>query len=57
MLLGNDRLNTLEVLNSKSLINLYIIHDVFGSVSNVLREYNEMKEEIKNHATSVEYLI
>ena len=27
------------------------------SVNNVLREYNEMKEEIKNPETSVEYTI
>ena len=41
----------------KSLINSYIIHDKFVSVNNVLREYNEMKEEIKNSETSVEYNI
>ena len=27
------------------------------SVNNVLKEYNEMKEEIKNPETSVEYTI
>ena len=27
------------------------------SVNNVLKEYNEMKEEIKNPETSVEYAI
>ena len=26
----------------------YICHDEFVSVNNVLREYNEMKEEIEN---------
>ena len=33
-----------------------VLHDEFVSV-NVLREYNEMKEEIKNSETSVKYTI
>ena len=57
VLLGKDKLDTIEVLFSKSLIDSYISHDEFESVNNVLREYNEMKEEIKNGETSVEYII
>ena len=57
ILLGKDKLDTIEVLFSKSLIDSYISHDEFESVNNVLREYNEMKEEIKNGETSVEYII
>ena len=57
VLLGKDKLDTIEVLFSKSLIDSYISHDEFDSVNNVLREYNEMKEEIKNGETSVEYII
>ena len=34
---GKDKLNTIEVLISKVLINSYIIHDEFLSVNNVLR--------------------
>ena len=45
MLLRKGKLNTIEVLISKSLIESYIIHDEFVSVNNVLREYNEMKNE------------
>ena len=45
---------TIEVLISKALINTYISHDKFFSVNDVLREYNEMEEEIKNPGTSVE---
>ena len=56
VLLGKDKLDTIEVLFSKSLIDSYISHDEFESVNNVLREYNEMKEEIKNGETSVEYI-
>ena len=47
-LLGKDKLNTIEVLISKALIDSYISHDKFVSVNNVLREYYEMKEETKN---------
>ena len=46
-------LNTIEVLISKALIDLYISHDEFVSVNNVLREYNEMKKKKKNLKTSV----
>ena len=53
MLLGKTSLNTIEVLISKALINSYVSHDECVSVNNILREYNEMKEEIKNHETSV----
>ena len=48
VLLGKAKLDTIEVLISKSLIYSYISHGKFVSVNNVLREYNEMKEEIKN---------
>ena len=57
MLLGKDKLNTIEVLISKALINSYISHEEFNSVTNVLREYYEMEEEIKNPETSVKYNI
>ena len=56
VLLGKDKLNTIEVLISKALIESYISHDEFVSI-NVLREYNEMEEEIKNSETSEEYTI
>ena len=35
----------------------HISHEVFISVNNVSREYNEMKKEIKNPETSAEYTI
>ena len=57
VLLGKDKLNTIEVLISKSLIDLYISHEEIVSVNNVLREYNKIKKEIKNSETSVEYII
>ena len=42
---------------SKGLIYLYNNHDEFASVNNMLREYNEMKKEIKNPENAVEYTI
>ena len=57
MLLGKDTLNTIEVIISKALIDPYISHDEFVAVNSLLREYNQMKEEIKNPGTSVEYIV
>ena len=48
------KLNTIDVLFSKALIDSYIGHDEFTLVYNVLREYNEMKKEMKNSETFVE---
>ena len=47
MLLAQTKLNSIAVLISKALSNSYINQGEFVSVSNVLREYNEMKKEIK----------
>ena len=57
MLLGKSNLDTTEVLISKTLIHTYVSHDEFVSVNNLLREYNKMKEEIKNTQNAVEYTI
>ena len=54
VLLGKVKLNTIKILISKSIIDSYISHDKFISVDSVLREYNEMKQEIK---TSLEYVV
>ena len=56
VLLGKAKLDTVKVLISKALIHAYISHDEFVSVNNVLREYNEMKKEIKNPKNDVEYI-
>ena len=42
VLFGKNKLNTIEVLISKSLIDSYISHDEFVSVNNLLREYNQI---------------
>ena len=46
VLLAKSKLNSIEVLISKALIDSVISHDEF-----ILKEYNEMKEEIKNLKT------
>ena len=57
MLLAKATSDTIEVLISKALINSYINHDKLFLVNNVLRQCNEMKEEIKNPENAVEYTI
>ena len=57
VLLGRVKLNAMEVLISKDLIDSYITHDKFFSVNIVLREYNETKKEVKNPKMFVEYTI
>ena len=57
VLLEKSKLNTTEILISKALIDSYSNNDKFVSVNNVFKEYNEMKEEIKNPETSVKYTI
>ena len=54
---GKDKLNTIEVLISKALIDSYISQDELFSVNNVLREYYQMKKETKYLDISVEYAI
>ena len=55
MSLAKTELNTIEVSISKALSNSYINNDEFVLVNKVLREYNEMKEEMKNSKNAVEY--
>ena len=51
VLLAKSKLNSIEVLVSKALIDSIISHDEFVLINNVLKEYSEMKEEIKNLKT------
>ena len=57
VLLGESKLNTIKVLISEALTDLYISHDEFVSINNMLSEYHEKKEEIKNPEPSVEHTI
>ena len=51
VLLTKSRLNSIEVLISKALIDSNISHDDFLLINNVLKEYDNLKEEIKNLKT------
>ena len=47
-MLAKSKLNKIEVLIYKALIDSIISRDEFVLINKVLREYNEIKEEIKN---------
>ena len=53
----HDKILLFGALISKVLIDSDNSHDELVSVNNVLREYNEMKNEKKNPEFSVEYII
>ena len=45
VLLSKSKANSIEVLLSKALIDSVISHEEFVLINNVLKEYNEMKED------------
>ena len=49
--LANPKLNSIEVLISKALIDLNVSHDKFVLINNVLKEYDDINEKIKNLKT------
>ena len=50
-MIAKSILNTIEFLISKALIDSNISHDEFVLIYNVLKEYDETNEEIKNLRT------
>ena len=51
VLLAKSKLNSIEALISKALTDSVISHDELVSINNMLKEYEEMREEIKNLKT------
>ena len=51
ILLAQSKLNSIEVLISKTLIDSVISHDEFILINNALKKYNKIKEEPKNRKT------
>ena len=51
VLLANSKLNSIEVLISKALIDSNISHDEFILINNVLKEFYDLKEKIKNKSS------
>ena len=50
-MLTKSKLNSIEIVISKALIDSVISHDEFVLINNMTKEYEEMKEEIKNLKT------
>ena len=50
-MLTKSKLSSIEILINKALINWNISHDVYLLINNVLKEYDDMKEEIKDLKT------
>ena len=48
VLLVKSKLNSVEVLISKALIDSVISHDESVFINNVLKEHDDMKEKTKN---------
>ena len=48
MLLVKSKLNRIQVLISKALIDSNISHDEFSLINNVLKDFYDIKEEIKS---------
>ena len=46
--LANNKLNITTTVISEALVDSYSSHEEFVSMNDVLKEYNEMKETIKN---------
>ena len=55
MFLAKSKLNKIEVLSSKALINSVTSHDEFVLINSVQKKCNDIKEEIKNLETSSVY--
>ena len=51
VLLAKSKLNNIKALIFKALIGSSISHDEFVLINNVLKNYDDMKEEIKNLKT------
>ena len=55
MFLAKSKLNKIEVLSSKALIDSVTSHDEFVLINSVQKKCNDIKEEIRNLETSSVY--
>ena len=55
-MLTKSKLNIIEALISKALIDSDISHDEFVLINNVLEEFYDMKEEIRNSNKILDYI-
>ena len=56
-MLAKSKLNSIEVLISKAIVDSVISGDKFVALNNVLKEYDERKDEIKNLNTELVHRI
>ena len=52
-IVSKSKLNSMEVLINKALIDSNISHDEFVLMNNALKEYDKLKEEIKYKKTLI----
>ena len=55
VLLAKSKLNSVEVLISQALIDSNISHDEFVLINNALKEFYDIKEEIKNSNNKLKF--
>ena len=52
-MLAKNKLNSIEVTISKTLIDSNISHHVLVLINNILKEFDDMKEDVNNLKTSL----
>ena len=57
VLTAKIKLSTVKFFIFEALINLFVNHDEFVSINNVVRVYNEIKEDIQNPENTVQYTL
>ena len=54
-MLAKSKLNSIEVLMSQALIDLYISHEEFKTIVNEKQKYDQIKESIRNKKDKDEF--
>ena len=57
VLLAKSKLNVIKVLISKTLTDSVISYDEFVLINNILKEYNEIKEEMKKKKDVIKFIL
>ena len=57
VLLAKSKLNVIKVLISKTLADSVISYDEFVLINNILKEYNEIKEEMKKKKDVIKFIL
>ena len=57
VLLAKSKLNVIKVLISKTLADSVISYDEFVLINSILKEYNEIKEEMKKKKDVIKFIL